>query len=156
MPKGMNAVILYDLICDKDHVFEVWFRDAAACEEQLATGAALCPTCGSSMVDKALMAPNISKTKAPAEGKLPQLPTKAAMETEEAGKVRLALAELRDKIEKDFDHVGPQFAEEARKIHYGETENRNIYGETSDKEAQDLAEEGIEVSRIPWLPREDS
>ena len=156
MPKGMKAVILYDLICNKDHVFEVWFRDAAACEEQLATGAVPCPTCGSSMVDKALMAPNVSKAKAPAEGKLSQLPTKAAMETEEAGKVRRVLAELRDKIEKDFDHVGPQFAEEARKIHYGEAENRNIYGETSNEEAQDLAEEGIEVSRVPWLPREDS
>jgi len=152
----MNSVILYDLICNKDHVFEVWFRDAAACEAQLAAGALACPTCGSTMVDKALMAPSLAKAKAPPEVKPPKLATKAAMETEEAGKVRRALTELRDKIEKDFDHVGPQFAEEARKIHYGEAENRNIYGETSAEEAQDLTEEGIDISRIPWLPREDS
>ena len=78
------------------------------------------------------------------------------METAEAGKVRRALAELRDKIERDFDHVGPKFAEEARKIHYGETEHRNIYGETTAEEAKDLADEGIEVSRIPWIPKDDS
>jgi hypothetical protein len=149
-------VILYDLICNKDHEFEVWFRDAAACEEQLATGAVPCPTCGSSMVDKALMAPNVSKAKAPAEVKLPQLSTKAAMETAEAGKVRRALAELRDKIEKDFDHVGPQFAEEARKIHYGESDAHNIYGETSDQEAKELHDEGVAFTRIPWAPRQDS
>jgi len=160
-------VILYDLICHKDHSFEVWFRDATTCKEQLAAKEVRCPICGSKKVSKALMAPNVASKKgdvvpaptadasepAPTPG---ALPTKAAMETEEAGKLRRALVELRGKIEKDFDHVGPQFAEEARKIHYGETEERNIYGETSAEEAKELADEGIGVSRIPWLPKEDS
>lgn len=153
-------MILYDLICHKDHSFEVWFRDADTCKQQLAAKEMRCPTCGSKKVSKALMAPNVSRKKgdAPAAGKAESkaLPTKAALESEEAGKLRRALTELRDKIERDFDHVGPQFAEEARKIHYGETEHRNIYGETTPDEAKDLVEEGIEISRIPWLPKEDA
>lgn len=153
-------MILYDLVCHKDHGFEVWFRDATACSEQLAAKAVRCPTCGSKKVSKALMAPNVaSKTTETPRGdgaKAAALPSKAAMETDEAGKLRRALVELRAKIERDFDHVGPQFAEEARKIHYGETEHRNIYGETTPKEAEDLVEEGIEISRVPWLPKDDA
>jgi hypothetical protein len=67
-----------------------------------------------------------------------------------------ALRELRAKIEADFDYVGDRFAEEARKIHYGETDARGIYGETSDEDARELSDEGIEFTRVPWLPRHDS
>jgi hypothetical protein len=63
---------------------------------------------------------------------------------------------VQDHIEKNFDHVGPQFAEEARKIHYGETEKRSIYGEASKAEAKELRDEGINVNQIPWLPRHDA
>jgi hypothetical protein len=66
-----------------------------------------------------------------------------------------ALRELRSKVEANCDYVGPAFAEEARRIHYGETEPRGIYGETSDEEAEALDEEGIEFAKIPWVPRHD-
>lgn len=66
-----------------------------------------------------------------------------------------ALRELRAKVEADCDYVGPEFAEEARRIHYGETEARGIYGETTDEEAEALDEEGIDFARIPWVPRHD-
>jgi len=56
-------------------------------------------------------------------------------------------------VEKNCEHVGTKFAEEARKIHYGESDKRGIYGETSDEEAEALAEEGIEFGRLPWIPR---
>jgi hypothetical protein len=63
---------------------------------------------------------------------------------------------MRDVVEKNFDNVGEDFAEEARKIHHGEVEKRNIYGDTSKREAQELREEGIDISQMPWLPRHDS
>ena len=66
------------------------------------------------------------------------------------------LSKIRDTVEENCDYVGSDFPEEARKIHYGETEQRDIYGEASDKEASDLADEGIEFGRIPWVPRADS
>ena len=83
-------------------------------------------------------------------------PTKAMREAEQSVKVRRALQELRRQVEANFDYVGPQFAEEARKIHYGESDERPIYGETSEEEAEALDEEGVGVTRIPWLPRENS
>ena len=64
-----------------------------------------------------------------------------------------ALREMRKQVEANCDYVGPNFAEEARKIHYGESDKRGIYGQTTEEEAAALAEEGIEFGRLPWLPR---
>ena len=150
-------MIVYNLKCRKDHVFEAWFRDSAAYDEQAAAGVMSCPICGSRKVEKALMAPRLSKGAAKAEEVAPAAPSeKAVMETEQAGQMMKALAEVRRKIEENFDHVGPAFAEEARKIHYGEADPRNIYGETSDEDAEALREEGVSFGRIPWAPRQDS
>ena len=67
--------------------------------------------------------------------------------------LREALLKVRAEVEKNCEHVGDKFADEARKIHYGESDKRGIYGETSDEEAEALAEEGIEFGRLPWIPR---
>jgi hypothetical protein len=66
------------------------------------------------------------------------------------------LQEMRREIEANAEYVGPSFAEEARKIHYGEAESRSIYGQASDEDAASLAEEGVEFARIPWVRRADS
>ena len=138
-------MILYELKCAKDHQFEGWFPSGAAYEAQLAARELSCPLCGDRKIDKAVMAPRI--------GKAPAAPTPA---TRMAMNAKTALVELRKKIEADCDYVGPAFAEEARRIHYGEAEERGIYGEASDEQAQGLQDEGIAIARIPWLPRQDS
>jgi len=148
-------MIVFDLICEKEHLFEVWFRDSATCAQQIAAGQVPCPNCGATKVQKALMAPSLSGSKKKDDPK-PAVPAKAAMENRQAAEVRKALLEVRKTVEENFDYVGSGFPEEARKIHYSETEERNIYGETTPQEAQELAEEGIEISAIPWLPRENS
>ncbi len=76
--------------------------------------------------------------------------------TAEAAELMGQLRELRQKVEENCDYVGGEFAEEARKIHYGEQDPRNIYGETSDQQAEELHEEGVTFNRIPWAPRHDS
>jgi len=156
-------MIVFDLLCPKAHVFEGWFKDSATFDRQVAAGEVVCPTCGSRKVKKALMAPNITKgektTAKRAEGDLSKeasLAKKAALETKKAAEVRKALVELRKSVEQNFDYVGKAFAEEARKIHYGEADPHNIYGETDEAEAEALTEEGIEVSRIPWVQSEDA
>jgi hypothetical protein len=169
-------MILYTLKCPKDHLFETWFRDSAAYEVQTEAAAIECPVCGSTKVEKAIMAPSVAKSAGRSRGRdevaatsaapAPQaessrMPvsgttTKAMREVEQSAKVRQALQELRRQVEETFDYVGPAFAEEARKIHYGETDERAIYGETSEEEAEALEEEGVSVRRIPWLPRENS
>jgi hypothetical protein len=74
---------------------------------------------------------------------------------ERAAEALRTLRKVQDHIEKNFDHVGPGFAEEARKMHYGETDRRSIYGEATRTEAKELRDEGIQFGQVPWLPRQD-
>ena len=145
-------MILFELKCAQDHRFEGWFRDGRNFETQRKGGKIACPICASRKVEKAPMAPRIAKGAAAKPA--PASPPPPAAEAPQAMAVK-ALRELRAKVEADCDYVGPTFAEEARRIHYGETEPRGIYGETTDEEAEALDEEGIEFARIPWLPRHD-
>ena len=140
-------MIRYTLQCRKAHQFEAWFKDSALYDEQVAAGEIACPVCGSKKVEKALMAPQVAGGKGRGN---------VAGEAAMAGKMRAALRELRSQVEANCDYVGPTFAEEARKIHYGEVEQRNIYGETSPDEAKALKDEGVEVKSIPWIPNDNS
>jgi hypothetical protein len=142
-------MILYELKCGKDHRFEGWFRSGEAYEAQLAARELSCPMCGDRSIDKAIMAPRIGKAAQAA-------PPDPAPRKQPAAEMMTMLRALRDKVEKECDYVGPAFAEEARRIHYGETEERAIYGEASDEDAESLREEGVPVSRIPWVPRHDA
>ena len=137
-------MISFNLRCGKEHVFEAWFKDGKSYERQAKQGRISCPLCGDNKVEKAPMAPNIASGVSRMRKS-----DKAAR----AAKVHAMLNQLKTEIEKNCDYVGPQFAEEARKIHYKESEQRNIYGEATDQEAEALQEEGIEFSRIPWSSR---
>ena len=153
-------MILYSLCCSNDHAFEAWFRNSDAFDKQAARGVVVCPTCGDTTIRKAIMAPRISKGAGRARTDVekpkpaPEAVSAAAQGSHVmAPKMRQMLEELRRQVEANCDYVGESFAEEARKIHYGEAEQRGIYGEATDSEAEALNEEGIEVGRIPWLPR---
>ena len=140
-------MIVYDLKCREGHQFEAWFRDSGAYGAQVDSGDVLCPVCGCRNVQKALMAPNLSRGEACAP---------AAQEDQRAIQARRSLLELRRQVESNCDYVGERFPEEARRIHYGESNPRGIYGETTSEEAEALKEEGVEVQRIPWLPPENT
>ena len=148
-------MILYDLTCPKEHQFESWFRNSGAVDKLIKAGQVACPVCGSKKVQKAPMAPRISKKSSAREEKRPATRKDgelvAAMQ-----KATEAFAELREAIEKNFDNVGEKFPEEARRIHYGESEQRGIYGNASVEETKELLDEGIEVFSIPVPRRTDS
>jgi len=154
-------MIHYQLRCSAEHVFDGWFRDSAGFEAQSHRGLLSCPECGDTTVNRALMAPAIGRkavTIEPAAAPEPApkpdpVPEKAAAVMPD--QVRAVLQRIRAEIERTSDYVGPAFAEDARKIHHGETEKRSIYGETTKEQAEALADEGIEVARIPWVPRAD-
>ena len=151
-------MILFNLRCAKDHEFEGWFRNGDAYESQAAGRKVTCPVCGSRKVEKAPMAPRIGKgggKDADSETQ-PSPPAPQTEATRKAAELMQALRELRGKVEAESDFVGDRFAEEARRIHYGEAETRSIYGQTSDDEAEALREEGVPFSRIPWIPQHDS
>lgn len=173
-------MILYDLICDNDHEFESWFKSSSAYDTLRKGNNISCPMCGTEKVRKAPMAPRISKsgrgesevessTSAPApasasgSASAPTADTTPAPPAETSedmaqvmNKAVEAIKELQETIEKKFENVGEKFPEEARKIHYGETEARGIYGEASAEEAQELIEEGVEIAAVPWQKRKTS
>ncbi len=165
-------MIHYRLRCGAGHEFESWFQDSAGFEKLAAAGLVECAVCGSTQVERALMAPAVVSSRKKA--KPPKAEAPPAAETPAAppppapapGATRMAagpippqmvamLQRLRAEVEKNCDYVGKDFAEEARKIHNGEAEARGIYGEATDAEAEALAEDGIEVARLPWVPRAD-
>ncbi|WP_207483619.1 DUF1178 family protein [Arenibaculum pallidiluteum] len=158
-------MIKYELRCAEGHGFEAWFRNGDAFESQAAAAEISCPHCGDRQVAKAPMAPSIAKSRGreavPVVSAGAPQATGAGVPADPADAARRKeameiLAELRRKVEENCDYVGDRFAEEARRIHYGETDARGIYGETSETEARELAEEGVSFSRIPWVPRSDA
>ncbi len=137
-------MISYALSCDNQHRFDAWFGSAEAYEAQAARGIVTCPVCSSSKVEKALMAPAVARSGSDKVSVSSGHPQQA--------EIRELLRAMRKKVTSEADYVGDRFAEEARKIHYGETEHRSIYGQATPEEAHELAEEGIEFHALPVLP----
>jgi hypothetical protein len=133
-------VIVYSLSCAAGHEFEGWFSSCAAYDEQSAGGKLVCPVCDSRKVSKAPMAPALSN----AVGKQKSEPA-----AHELRKMRQFMTGLRKHVMETAENVGSNFPEEARKIHYGEIEERPIYGEATVKDAIELVEEGVNVAPLP-------
>ncbi|WPZ15959.1 DUF1178 family protein [Nitratireductor rhodophyticola] len=141
-------MISFNLICEHDHAFEAWFRNNADFDGQKERGLVSCPHCGSGNVEKALMAPAVSTGK-----RREQI---ALAMGEQQKKALAQLKELSNKVRENADYVGDRFAEEARKIHFGETEARGIYGEATSEEAASLVEDGVEFMPLPLFPEEQN
>jgi hypothetical protein len=174
-------MIHYALRCGGGHEFDGWFKDSASFDAQAQSGLLDCPICADTAVQRAMMAPRLrtgSPAAAPAEPAPPTpqsnaaatqavtaspepTPTKAiALPPKENNQVmpdqvRAMLQRVRAEIEKNCEYVGPRFATAARRIHDGADPPRPIYGEATPDEAEMLAEDGIDVARIPWVPRAD-
>ena len=150
-------MIHYSLVCDKNHTFESWFQNSAAYDKQVKRKLVTCPMCGSAKVEKAIMAPRLARKDkstsvvAPVES---EVSTPVAMVSPEEKELRAKLKELRDHLTANADNVGKKFPEEARKMHYGETEHRSIYGEATLEDAKELHEEGIDFHPLPVIPDE--
>ncbi len=131
-------MVRYSLSCADGHAFESWFQSATAFDDLAARGLLACAECGSSSVEKALMAPSVS--------------TREALSTPR-DKREAILAAMRRHVEENSDYVGRGFAAEARKIHEGQAPERNIWGEAKPEEAKALIEDGIPVAPLPFIPK---
>jgi hypothetical protein len=161
-------MIHYNLRCDDAHEFDGWFNSSASFDKQAKRGLLECPQCGSTKVERALMTPGVPRKgritaepapaapapAAPVPAQSP-VPAQAVVPERLPDHVRAMLQKLRAEVEKNCDYVGDGFATEARRIARGESQARGIYGESTPEEAEALAEDGIEVARIPWVPRAD-
>lgn len=162
-------MIHYQLFCGQGHEFDGWFANSTAFEDQLERKLVACPFCNDTRVQRALMAPAIGRksnrdpeTTVNAEpAPTPPAPAPATAPAllpspQQSMQMMDALQQIRTEIEQTCDYVGEEFAEEARKIHYGETDARGIYGETTLQDAQELIDEGIAIAPLPWLPKTQS
>lgn len=140
-------MIRYSLQCDNGHEFEGWFKSSEDFDRQLAAGYVACTHCNSIGVSKLLMAPNVTTGR---QKEATKALVMDATRREMLGKIKQAVEEIRQNSE----DVGERFPEEARKIHYGETEARGIIGRASQEEAEALVDEGIEIASLPVFPDE--
>ncbi|AUR02626.1 putative protein in bacteria [Phaeobacter inhibens] len=171
-------MIQYALKCAEGHRFDSWFQSAAAFDKLATAGMVSCAQCGSSQVEKAIMAPRVrpgrkavspvgeAEPRGTASAKTsPQAPATSAASHQAAavapgagalstssGELEAVVAELRRKVESNSDYVGKDFASEARAMHLGDTPERAIHGEAKPEEAKALIEEGVPVLPLPFLP----
>ena len=143
-------MILFDLKCENDHKFEAWFPSSSNYEEQLKKKMIVCPYCNSKKIKKSLMAPNLNVKSCSKNNSIDKKDGLAQINLEKK------IKKYKNFVEKNTENVGKNFAEEARKIYYGEKKARPIRGESTEKESQDLAEEGIPFSKLPWHLKEDA
>lgn len=138
-------MIIYDLKCEKGHKFEGWFQDRSAFENQKSQKLITCPVCGNADVEMIPSTISImaKDTRASRKGSAEEFSLPRALEL------------FREYLNKNFDDVGPKFAEVALKIHHGEEEKRNIKGTTTENEEEALREEGVQFFKIP-VPKFDS
>jgi len=134
-------MIKYTLICEGDHEFEIWFSKSSDFDDQAPKGLIVCPYCGSTRVQKGIMAPNVSTSR--------KKEAAASKRKKAMTMMNKAADKIRHEIEQSCDYVGDKFADEARSIHYGEKPERAIYGQASPKEAADLHEEGVGIAPLP-------
>ena len=137
-------MIRFSLCCEHDHDFDGWFRDNADFDKQKKRGLVSCPVCNSPKVEKALMAPSVQTARKRDKVAL----SMNAEQKQLMGKLK----ELTDKMRQNADYVGDKFPEEARKIHFGETDPRGIYGEASPDEVKELLDDGVEIMPLPNIP----
>ncbi len=140
-------MIKYRLVCSENHEFEGWFRSSEAYDEQAACGSLSCPVCASTAVAKAVMAPSIASRPSKSAGR-----TQASPERQR--EIFAALRKLREEVDARSTYVGDRFAEEARKIHFGEAEERLVHGEASVDEVRALGVAGVPVLPLPRLPKD--
>ena len=158
-------MISFSLICSQGHDFEAWFRSSNDYTKQLNSGLLTCPICGDPHIRKALMAPAVRSSKKSFNKSNNELSVNnSELEAKKDNSVnsvlgqeqlKTALRSMRKYIEKNCENVGDNFAKEARDIQNGISQSRGIYGRTSPKEAEELIDEGIEISSIPWV-KDDS
>ena len=163
---GFARMILYQLRCADEHSFEAWFRDGASYDLQARSGDVECPYCGSTTITKAPMAPHIGASHDHDQGETKPATNGATngvvndvderRATEVAQQILDAVGRIREYTEENFEDVGEDFADEARKIHHGDASERGIYGKATQEDAEELEDEGIDFVRLPGAPRRDS
>lgn len=143
-------MIRYTLKCSNDHTFESWFRNSEAFASLVEAGQVACVVCGDPTVEKAIMAPSVSGTKKQGTGTEVQ-PAPEPSLSKPSHPAEFALRQMREHLRKNSDYVGKEFADEARRMHDGEIDQRAIWGEATLADAKALHDDGVPVAPLPFI-----
>jgi len=139
-------MIKYNLKCGNKHEFESWFSDSKEFEKLNKKKLLECIFCNSKNIQKSIMSPGVLSSKKNSANK---------SKSRELKKIKKDLINLRKFVEKNFEFVGDKFAKKVRDVYYDKKSNKNIYGSTTEKEREELKEEGIDLVSIPWVERDN-
>ena len=140
-------MIKYNLKCKNRHEFESWFLDSKEFEKLKSKKMIECIFCGTKESEKSIMSPNVLSN----EQKENRIKSSKNLK-----KVREDILKMINFVEKNFEHVGKDFPREVRNIYYDKKKNKNIYGKVTEEETEELKEEGIELTTIPWIDKGDN
>ena len=140
-------MIKYNLICDNEHEFESWFSDSLKFEKLKKKKLLECIFCSSKRIEKSIMSPMISNSN--------NLDFSNDKFERELLKEKKMLKQIRKYIEKNYEYVGKNFSKKVREIYYDKKSKKPIYGTTTPKEREELAEEGIDLLSIPWIGKDN-
>jgi len=140
-------MIKYNLKCKNKHEFESWFSDSKEFEKLRSRNMIECIFCKTRSVTKSIMSPRVLSKEQ--EGKHNH-------SLKEIRKIKKDLLKMRKFVEKNFKYVGDHFPREVRNIYYDKSKNKNIYGTATPEETEELKEEGIELTTIPWVEKKDN
>ena len=142
-------MIKYILKCKNKHEFESWFSDSKEFEKLKKKNLIECIFCKSQDIEKSIMSPRVINSQINVNN------YENLSNSKEFEKIKKDLLKVRKFVEKNFQFVGDKFTQEIRNIYYNKKENKNIYGTTTLKEREELKEEGIELTSIPWIDKEN-
>lgn len=140
-------MIKYNLKCKNKHEFESWFSDSKEFEKLKSKKMIECALCGTNVIEKSIMSPNVL-SKEEKENRIKS--------SKNLKKIREDLLKMRNFVEKNFEYVGKDFPREVRNIYYDNRKNKNIYGKATEEETEELKEEGIELTSIPWIDKREN
>ena len=145
-------MIRYTLTCSEDHSFDSWFQSSSSFDDLKARGLVECPVCGSQDVQKGLMTPRVTASRAKGAPAEKTDDTRQPVVSAPTPEMQQALAEMKRQVEANSDYVGDKFANEARAMHLGDAPERSIYGQANAQEAKALIEDGVPVMPLPFTP----
>ena len=140
-------MIKYNLKCHNDHEFESWFSNSEEFDKINKKSLLECIYCNSKKISKSIMAPMVSNSK--------NTDNEFEIVNKNFKENKNKLLELRKYVEKNFDYVGKDFSKKVREVYYDKKNKKSIYGTTSLKEKEELAEEGIDLLSIPWIEKDN-
>ena len=140
-------MIKYNLKCKNKHEFESWFSDSKEFEKLKSKKMIECALCGTKVIEKSIMSPSVL-SKEEKENKIKS--------SKNLKKIREDMLKMRNFVEKNFEYVGKDFPREVRNIYYDNRKNKNIYGKATEEETEELKEEGIELTSIPWIDKREN